>query len=303
MTPEAKIGLHVMSAIGYAVLQRLLEQFGPGLIAYVVTARDRAVTEDHHQAIDQLARSAGLPVYTRPAAPGPDAPPPYLFAVSWRWLIHSEPSQQLIVFHDSILPRYRGFAPLVNALINGESHIGVTALLASAEYDRGAVLAQRSVPITYPQKVSNAIRTLTPCYQQLAVEVVSMIMKRNLIGKPQDESLATYSLWRDDYDYFIDWTQEADQIRRFVDAVGFPYLGAATAAHGMVYRIIECSTTADVFVENRTPGKVIFVQDNEPVIVCGRGLLRVHKMIEHESRKDALPLKQFRTCFHSPPRA
>jgi methionyl-tRNA formyltransferase len=303
MTPDIKIGLHVMSAKGYAVLQRLLEQFGPRFIAYVVTARDQAVTEDYHYAIEQLARSAGLPLYTRPAAPGTDAPPPYLFAVSWRWLIHSEPYQQLIVFHDSILPRYRGFAPLVNTLINGESHIGVTALLASAEYDRGAVLAQRSVSITYPQKVSNAIETLTPCYQQLAVEVGSMIMKRNLIGQPQDESLATYSLWRDDYDYFIDWTQEADQIRRFVDAVGFPYLGAATKAHGMVYRIIECSAMADVFVENRTPGKVIFLQDKEPVIVCGRGLLRVHKMIEDESRKNALPLKQFRTCFHSPPRS
>lgn len=303
MNPDAKIGLHLMSAKGYAVLQCLLEQFGPSSIAYVVTARDRAVEEDYHDAIDQLARSKGLTVYTRPAAPSTTELTPYLFAVSWRWLIHTQPSQQLIVFHDSILPRYRGFAPLVSALINGEPRIGVTALLASAEYDRGAMLAQRSVPITYPQKVATAIEALTPCYQHLAIEVGTMILKQSLVGQPQDESLATYSLWRDDHDYFIDWTWDAERIRRFVDAVGFPYLGAATVASGVIYRILECSATADVPIENRTPGKVIFVHDKVPVIVCGRGLLRVHKMIEQQSRTDALPLKQFRTCFHSPLRS
>ena len=302
MAHESQVGLHLMSAKGFGVLQCLLERFGPGFIAYVVIARDRAVCEDYHDAIEQLARSAGVAVYSRPAAPDFGSDTPFLFAVSWRWLIQTAPSQQLIVFHDSILPRYRGFAPLVNALINGEPRIGVTALLASAEYDRGAVLSQRSVAVRYPRKVADAIESLTPCYQQLAVEVGLMVVSGNLVGEPQDESVATYSLWRDEHDYFIDWAWDAERISRFVDAVGFPYLGAATAAQGFVYRVFECSTVEEVTIENRTPGKVIYVRDREPVIVCGRGLLRVHKMIEEKSRKNALPLKQFRTCFHTPPR-
>ena len=303
MTPKPRIALYLMSAKGHAVLDCLLKHFGSGFIAFVVTARDQAVEQDYHDAIVQSARSAGLTVYNRTEAPAPDAGTPFLFAVSWRWLIPTTPLQQLIVFHDSILPRYRGFAPLVSALVNGDSHLGVTALLASSEYDRGPIIAQDTITVSYPLKVAQAIDALTACYERLAIEVGEKIINSNLTSTVQDESRATYSLWRDDQDYFIDWSWDAVRIQRFVNAVGFPYLGAATAAHGLLYRIIECSVIADVVIENREPGKIIFTREKEPVVVCGRGLLQIHKMMEAQSHRDALPLKQFRTCFYTPARA
>jgi methionyl-tRNA formyltransferase len=303
MTPKPRIGLYLMSAKGHAVLECLLKHFGPGYIAYVVTSRDQAVEQDYHDAIVQSARSAGLAVYNRTDAPAPDSGTLFFFAVSWRWLIPTTPLQQLIVFHDSILPRYRGFAPLVSALVNGDSQLGVTALLASAEYDRGPIIAQDTITVTYPLKVAQAIDALTACYQRLVVGVGEKLINSSLTWTVQDESRATYSLWRDDQDYFIDWSWDADRIQRFVNAVGFPYLGAATAAHGFIYRIFDCSVLADVGIENREPGKIIFSREKEPVVVCGRGLLQIHKMIEDQSHQDALPLKQFRICFHTPARA
>lgn len=300
--PKPALGLHLMSAKGHAVLQSLLERFGPGFIAYVVTARDQAVDQDYHDAIVQTARAAGVAVYTRPEEPPREAVASKLFAVSWRWLIHPGPSQQLIIFHDSILPRYRGFGPVVSALINGEPELGVTALVAAHEYDVGPIIAQATIPVSYPLTIAQAIDALIPCYRKLVVEVGEKLVNGNLATREQDEALATYSLWRDDHDYFIDWSWDSARIRRFVDAVGFPYLGAATAAQGNVYRIIECAEWPDVTIENRHPGKVIFTRDKKLVVVCGRGLLQIHKMIESQSRNDALPWKQFRTCFHTPAR-
>jgi methionyl-tRNA formyltransferase len=52
--------------------------------------------------------------------------------------------------HDSLLPKYRGFAPLPNALINGEREVGVTALFASEEYDMGDIVCQRRLAVEYP---------------------------------------------------------------------------------------------------------------------------------------------------------
>jgi len=288
-----------MSAKGLAVLECLLSTFGPGLISHVVIGRDQAVKEDYHEAIEQLARNAGLPVYTRQDAPDPNAS--CLFAVSWRWLLPTRPAQQLIVFHDSLLPRYRGFAPLVSALINGDDQLGATALLASPEeYDRGPVIAQESIAVKYPLKIVSAIEAITPCYQELALTVARQLQTGGLTCREQDESRATYSLWRDNQDYFVDWTRDASWIERFVDAVGFPYLGAATAARGKTYRILDCAALPDVTIENRSPGKVIFVQNGKPVIVCGHGLLAVHRMVDADTGASALPLTRFRTRFATP---
>ncbi len=295
MNPEPPIALYLMSAKGRAVLQCLLAEFGPQLISHVVIGRDAAVADDYHVEIEDMARSAGLRTYSRQEAPASNAA--CLFAVSWRWLLPEQPGQKLVVFHDSLLPRYRGFAPLVSALVNGDDQLGVTALLASAEYDRGPILGQERIRVTYPLRIADAIEAITPCYQRLAIDVSRRVQTGTLAAQPQDESAATYSLWRDNDDYAIDWTWDAARIERFVDAVGFPYLGASTVARGRAFRILECRAEADVTIENRAPGKVIFVRDGKPVVVCGRGLLAVRRMIDATTGADALPLGQFRTRF------
>jgi methionyl-tRNA formyltransferase len=292
-----------MSIKGLIVLKGLLERFDPTLIAYVVTAQDTAIEQDYHDEIRQLAQTAKIKVYQRKENSGVLENASHLLAVSWRWMLTTKPDQKLIVFHDSILPRYRGFAPLVSALVNGDACLGVTALVGSSDYDRGPIIGRQTVQVTYPLKIVRAIEILGNCYRDLATETVGKILTGTLTSVPQDDTLASYSLWRDEADYFIDWNWPSTRIQRFVDAVGFPYKGAATAANGVVFRITEVTAVPDVTIENRTPGKIIFLCDKEPVVVCGQGLLRIHGMVESQTRKNALPLKNFRTCFHTPPRA
>lgn len=294
------LGLYAMSAKGLAVLARLLKDHGPAAISFVVTARDPATEYDGHDDIVALARSAGIPVYSRPEQPNERAT--WLLAVSWRWLIEPAANQPLVVFHDSLLPRYRGFAPLVSALVNGDTRLGVTAILGSDEYDRGPVLAQETVSVHYPLTIDEAIRQVVPCYEKLATSVAALAMAGPLQGRPQDEAAATYSLWRDDEDYFVDWSWDAPRIQRFVDALGHPYKGAAVSVDGKLLRLRACEALPDVVVENRTPGKVIFVRDGHPVVVCGQGLLKILRLCEDGSDESALPLARFRTRFGPEPR-
>jgi methionyl-tRNA formyltransferase len=296
MNKKPKIGLFAMTAKGAVVFKTLLRAFGSESISYVVTARDLAVLEDGSSTILQIASEFGVPSYFRPDCPKHEQECVKI-AVSWKWMIPVEPDQTLVVFHDSLLPRYRGFNPLVSALINAEEEIGVTALIASDEYDKGPIVAQESTRITYPITISQAIALINSCYEKLAIVVGKKILNNSLSGFPQNESEATFSLWRDDDDYQINWQDSAEQIRRFIDAVGFPYKGAICYMGSKKCRIFECEEIDDIQIENRAPGKVIFLDNGLPIVVCGKGLLKIKNLVHTETSESQLPLQKFRTRF------
>ncbi len=157
---------------------------------------------------------------------------PRTLAISWRWLVDL-PNGRLIVLHDSLLPKYRGFAPLISQLVNGDGEIGVTAITAAEEFDQGEIISQRSRKIKYPTKIRDAIETVSHLYGDIVCELLEQINTgETLISTPQDEAAATYSLWRDEQDYLISWNDSAARIRRFVDAVGYPFQGASTYLNG-----------------------------------------------------------------------
>jgi methionyl-tRNA formyltransferase len=138
--------LFLMTEKGQAVLDGVISAVGPGAISLVVGARDAHVRNDRYEEIQAICQRAGIPCADRLQAPTVDTD--YALAVSWRWMIHGVPN--LIAMHDSPLPKYRGFAPLPNALINGEREVGVTALFASEEYDMGDIVCQRRLAVEYP---------------------------------------------------------------------------------------------------------------------------------------------------------
>ena len=186
---------------------------------------------------------------------------------------------KLIIIHDSLLPRYRGFAPLVNALINGEKTLGVTALIASESYDRGDILMQESINVHYPVKINVIIEKVAELYIKCVKNLLDLIISgKKLQPVKQNESNATYSIWRDSEDYFIDWSWPADKIKRFVDAVGFPYQGAVTWLEDKLIKVQDCDVIDDFKAETIHPGKVVFFENEMPVVICGEKALRINKM-------------------------
>lgn len=289
------ITLYLATEKGYNVLKCLIYFKKSSFIKCVIIGTDKNVIKDFSQEIKELCQYNEIIFFFN------DLPneiiTEYSLAISWRRLIKSNKSK-LIVLHDSLLPKYRGFAPLVNQLINGDKLIGVTALFASDEYDRGDIILQSNIIIDYPIKINEAIKLISKCYEKIVLEIVENMLNGNPIKYiKQNEFDATYSLWRDNDDYQINWNQSSEKIKRFIDAVGFPYNGATSILNGEVVRIIDADIIDDVKIINRDVGKIIFMKGHFPVVVCGEGLLLL-KDIKDKEGKSLLPLKKFRLRFN-----
>jgi methionyl-tRNA formyltransferase len=288
-----KLTVFAMTKKGKAVVTAIHSKY-PGMIAAVIASRDSGMAEDCYEDIRDFCGRNAIPFYDR--RDSYSIATDYSLAISWRWLIDVG-SSRLIVFHDSLLPRYRGFNPLVTALINGDNKIGVTALFATEDYDRGDIIAQSETVIEYPITIAEAIDAILDNYVSLSLKIADVLHEEgHFTASPQIEDYASYSLWRDEEDYFIDWTASATTIKRFIDAVGFPYKGAASVLDGKVVRLLKAEAISDVKIENRTPGKVIFIRDSKPVVVCGKGLLRIDEVRDDQGLV-LLPLPRFRMRF------
>lgn len=282
-----------MTQKGFEVLNTLNDRKLKYLISEIVVGRDKNIDNDFSSEIITICKQNNIKYFERNDAF--QVTSDYSIAISWRWLIPDNKSK-LIVLHDSLLPRYRGFAPLVNMLCNKEKEIGVTAIFASEEYDKGDIIAQSSTKINYPIKVSDAINLISQNYLDIILKIFNALEKEDkIVAVRQNENLATYSLWRDEEDYIINWLKDSDEILNFINAVSSPYKGAATYINGLQkVRILEAELENDVQIENRDVGKVIFVKNRFPVIVCGSGLLKLLKVVDDKTQEDLLPLKNFR---------
>lgn len=295
MKYEKKITLFVMNEKGLRVLEELIQSFGPEVIDLVICCEDKNVEKDYYEEIVANCELYNLNYYNR--NDDYQVNTEYCIAVGWRWIINVH--CKLIILHDSLLPRYRGFAPLVNCLINGEREIGVTALFATDEYDKGDIIVQKSVPIKYPLKIKDAIEIISNVYMDIVREVVNKITSGEVMQvRRQDEENASYSLWRDDDDYFINWSWNCDKIKRFIDAVGFPYNGARCYLNEEIIIIEDVEVLPNIKVENRDIGKVIFFKHNFPVIVGADGLILIKKGYYMNSKGAIFPFKKFRSRLY-----
>lgn len=286
------VGLYLMNKKGLITLEYLLQKNAKDLISFVVGAKDKDVQNDYFTEIKELCSENNLVHYEKEMKICLEVN--YKIAIGWRWIIPD--FENLIVLHDSLLPRYRGFAPLVNSLINGEKEIGVTTLFADKEYDKGNVISQKSIHIEYPIKIEEAINKVSELYGELVYELFQKLKSnQSLYGIAQNEEKATYSVWLDKEDYFIDWTWNAEKIKRKIDATGFPYLGAKTTLDGELITIIACNVMDDLNIENRTPGKIFGYSNKKSIVICGSGLLILNGMVNEKG--DSFSPKSLRKRF------
>ena len=287
------INIYVLGKKGLESLEQLDSQWYPYLNAIII-GKDQEVQEDYSEQVEAFAQKNQInSVLRTQVTPKIHNGVTLNIAIGWRWLLSLE--IPLLVFHDSILPKYRGFNPLVSALINGDLEIGVTALFGTDEFDQGAIVAQRILPIQYPITIQKAIDLLAKEYAILLESVIQMHVGNKLTSTPQDETKATFSLWRDEEDYKIDWSQDSSSIKRMIDAVGFPYKGAYTVMEDSILRIHTAEVYPEVTIENRTPGKVLFKHADGYVIVCGKGLLKVSTF--YKEQNEIFTLSKFRIRF------
>lgn len=115
-----KIAFYIMNSKGLYVLKNFIDKFGSSSVEYVVSSEDKNIQKDFFNEIKELATKEKIKFFNRfeNVAQTEKEFSGYKFAIGWRWMIKDE--RNLIVFHDSLLPKYRGFAPLVNYLVSNE---------------------------------------------------------------------------------------------------------------------------------------------------------------------------------------
>lgn len=289
-----KIYLFILSQKGFEVLVHIIEVYGEKVISGVVIGKDENSLYDYSDLIEESCKKYNIKFAYRGESYEVDTR--YAFVIGWKWMIRDSGFIP-IIFHDSLLPKYRGFNPLVSALINGDCEVGVTALFAAEQYDKGDIIAQEVVKISYPIKIQDAIKFVSVAYNRLAIKILDLICTKKILeGVKQKESSASYSLWRDDADYKVNWSRDAYYVKRHVDAVGRPYRGAHTKFDDQMLIIHDVEVVVDRDIVNRTPGKVIDIESGCPLVVCGAGIVRITNATL-ENGDSALPFRKLRVRF------
>jgi methionyl-tRNA formyltransferase len=266
---KVKVAAYVAGEKGRAFLDSLLDD-ASAEVSQVRSYAQPGTVDDSLSAIRAMCMSHGieLVVDKHGSRPAP-AEAELVFVVGWQFLL--PPDARMVVFHDSLLPRFRGFAPTVAALIAGEPEIGVTALRPVPEPDAGPILAQHSQPVDYPAKVRDVLERLVDSYVACSRDVLRAHAEGTLVEMPQDSTQATYSIWRDDTDYLIDWSDSATRICRTIDALGWPYPGAKTILGATTLTVLNAKPGPHLRFEQVHPGKVWSLVDGLPTVVCGEG--------------------------------
>lgn len=279
-----RVGLLAIGAKGLGLAQDLSGEDGPAEVRFVVTYEPRRTREPGVAAFREAMGPLGIPVIEagRPDVPGLMATHgevDLLLHAGWQRLSTGSPVTE-VVLHDSLLPRLRGFNPTVTALIEGHARIGVTAFLPVPEVDAGPILSQHGVDVRHPMTIAEAFAALRPCYAAAATDVIHLMEAGSLQGEAQDGAGATYSLWRDEQDYRLDLSVDAERVVRTVLALGHPYLGAVVMLDERPLRVLAAETVEDVLFEGRQPGKVWWLDARGPVVVCGTGMVRFTRLVD-----------------------
>jgi methionyl-tRNA formyltransferase len=134
--------------------------------------------------------------------------------------------------HGSLLPKYRGRAPINWAVLHGEPRIGMTLHRMVKRADAGAIIDQEGVDLDPRDTAEQAFRKVLPCARIVLARQIDALLTGSARETPQDESQATYFGGRTPEDGRVDWAKTSRQIFDLVRAVTDPYPGAFTDVGG-----------------------------------------------------------------------
>jgi methionyl-tRNA formyltransferase len=262
---------------GHRTLRALLDSDHDVAIVITHPDSDHAYERIWSDSVAQLAAEHGVPlvVAARPddqvALRLKEAEPDIIVANNWRtWLpphIYDLPPHGTLNVHDSLLPAYTGFSPVVWALINGEPEVGVTAHMMDADLDAGAIVLQRSVPVGPTDTAADLFHATCDLIGPIVVDALDLIASGTAELTPQDRSTASFFHKRSVEDSRIDWTWSAEELDRFVRATCDPYPNAFTHYRGQRIRIVGATVSRARY--GGTPGRVFIREGDGVVIVAG----------------------------------
>jgi len=184
--------------------------------------------------------------------------------------------------HYSLLPKYRGAAPVAWTIINGDTEGGVTTMKLVEQMDAGAIYLQQAVPLASDETAGSLQAKLAPLGARLLLETLRRLKEGSLVPREQDASAATLAPMLKKEDGLIDWTRPAIEIERRVRGLD-PWPGSFTHARGKLLkvhraRLIDCELTG-------SPGEVVRADSAGLWIATASGVMElVEVQLENKKR-------------------
>ena len=251
----------------------------------VISQPDRPV--GRHQVLQptatkQVAREAGIPVWQPErikaeenlellASLSPDVIVVAAYGQILPKSILELPKYGCVNVHGSLLPAYRGAAPIQRALLEGNQTTGITTMQMDVGMDTGDILLQREIPITKEDTSGSLFEKLAALGGELLLETLDELEKGNITPKKQDESLATYAPMLKKEEGLLDFSRTAKELDCQIRAMD-PWPGAYTFLSGKRIKILEA------VLSDETGETGLLLPQKEAVVCCKEGALRILKL-------------------------
>ena len=268
------------SEVGHACLDELLA-IGAD-VRLVVTHRDSPGEKVWFASVAERARAAGVPVHTPDDVNSAESiaaiaavRPELLFSFYFRQMMKREVLELASVgalnMHGSLLPRYRGRAPVNWVLVNGETETGVTLHDMDERPDHGDIVAQRRVAIAPDDDALSLTRKLALAAREVLRENYPLLVAGTAPRTAQAHRQSSYFGGRSARDGAIEWTKPAEQVRNLVRAVTDPWPGAFAVFRGR--KLIVWKAQAARETRAGEPGEIVLDPSGTPLVRASDGWL------------------------------
>ena len=283
-------------------LQRLIHS--PAELTAVYTQPDRPAGRGRLLTpgpVKQLAQEHGLPV-VQPATLKEecvqlqlaDFAPDMMVVVAYGLILPEQilnmPKLGCLNVHASLLPRWRGAAPIARAIEAGDRRTGVTIMLMDSGLDTGGIIASSEIEIDQSDNSETLHDKLADLGADLLVRSLPGYVSGDLLPAAQDDKAATYAQKLSKSECAIDWSRTAASIRNKVRAL-YPWPVAHTYHGGNRLRILNVVISHKADGERLTHGTICRVEKSGVDVVCGSGVLTVTRLQRDHGRP--LPVSEF----------
>ena len=234
--------------------------------------------------VKELAQKYDIPVYQPLKLRQPEAvaelealAPDLIVVVAYGQILPKSvleiPAHGCINVHASLLPKYRGAAPINKAIIEGETETGITTMYMDVGLDTGDMLVKKTLAIGPEETAGELHDRLASLGRETMEETLRQLCAGTLQREVQDDEQSTYASMMKKEDGRIDWNRSAQEIHNHVRGLD-PWPGAYTTINGELLKLAETSPEA----AEGLPGNVIAADKNGVCVACGSGSLRIQQL-------------------------